>query len=50
MVRKSNAPDQDLSQVARELLVDELLGVGELNVHIAVGADETAVVFCLAPL
>ncbi len=45
-----NTPDQDLAQVARELLVDELLRVGELDVHVAVDADEPALVLGLAPL
>lgn len=47
---KGHAPDQDLAQVAGELLVDELLGVGQLDVHVAVGADEAPVVLGFAPL
>lgn len=44
------APDQDLAQVAGELLVDELLRVGELDVHVAVGRHQPALVLGLAPL
>ncbi|KAK9798863.1 putative SHK1 kinase-binding protein [Seiridium cardinale] len=44
------APDQNLTQIARELLVDELLCVRELDVHVAVGRYQPALVFGLAPL
>lgn len=44
------APYQHLSERSRELLVDELLGVGELDVHVAVDGDEDALVFGLPPL
>lgn len=43
-------PDQDLAEVARELGVDELLGVAELDVHVAVDADQSALVLGLAPV
>lgn len=42
-------PDQNLAEVARELGVDELLGVAELDVHVAVDADQSALVLGLAP-
>lgn len=45
-----DAPDQDLSQIACELLVDKLLGVGKLDVHVAVGTNESATVFGFTPL
>jgi hypothetical protein len=44
------APDQDLTQVAGELLVEEFLRVRQLDVHIGVNGDEAALVFGLAPL
>jgi hypothetical protein len=45
-----NVPDENLAQVARELLVNVLLRVGELDVHVAVDADQPALVLGLAPL
>ena len=45
-----DAPDEDLPEIAGELLVDELLGVGELHVHVAVDAHEPPLVLGLAPL
>lgn len=44
------APYQHLAERGRQLLVDELLGVGELDVHVAVDRDENALVFRLPPL
>lgn len=46
----SNVPDQDLAQGASHLLVDVLLGAAELDVHVAVDTDESALVLSLAPL
>lgn len=43
-------PDQNLTQRAGQLLVDVFLGVAELEVHVRVDADESALVFRLAPL
>ena len=44
------AADEDLAEVARELLVDVLLGVGQLDVEVAVDGDQAALVLGLAPL
>jgi hypothetical protein len=44
------APYQHLAEGGSQLLVDELLGVGELDVHVAVDGDEDAFVFGLSPL
>lgn len=44
-----NAPNQNLSQNTRHLLVDPLLRARQLDVHIAVDADESAFVLGLAP-
>lgn len=43
-------PKQDLAKSASALSVDELLGVGKLEVHVAVGGDEGAGVLGVAPL
>lgn len=43
-------PNQNLAEVARELGVDEFLGVAELDVHVAVDADQPALVLGLAPV
>jgi hypothetical protein len=44
------AADQDLAQHALVLAVDPLDGAAELNVHVAVDADQAAGVLGLAPL
>lgn len=44
------APYQHLPQHALAVARDEFLRVAQLNVHVAVGADEISVVLCLAPL
>lgn len=41
--------DQDLAQRGSHLLVNVLLGVGELDVHVGVDGDEDATVFGLSP-
>ena len=41
--------DQDLAQRGSHLLVNVLLGVGELDVHVGVDGDEDAAVFGLSP-
>ncbi len=43
-------PYEDLSEIARLLLVNVLLGAAELDVHVAVDGDEAALVLGLAPL
>lgn len=43
-------PDQDLAQNSSHLLVDILLGSTKLDVHVAVDADQLALVLGLAPL
>jgi hypothetical protein len=47
---KESLPDQNLTQRSGHLLVNVLLSSRQLNVHVAVDADETAFVFGLAPL
>jgi hypothetical protein len=42
-------PDQNLSQCARTLAVDEFLGVRELDVHVKVHGDEAALIFGISP-
>lgn len=47
---EGSIPDENLTQSALALAIDELLGVGQLEVHVAVGADEGAGVLGVAPL
>lgn len=47
--RNGDKPNQNLSQTARTGTIDELLGIGELDVHIRVDADETTLVLGLTP-
>ncbi len=42
-------PDEDLPQVAGTVAVDVLLGAGQLEVHVAVGGHQEALVL-VAPL
>lgn len=48
--QNSHIPNQNLTKRAGALAVNVLLGVGELQVHVAVGADETTGVLCVPPL
>lgn len=45
----SHPPYQDLSQCAGAHAVDELLGVGELNVHVQIHRNQAALVLGVAP-
>ena len=42
------ASDQDLAQVAGEGAVNVLLGVGQLEVHVAVDGDQVALVYVIS--
>ena len=42
-------PDENLSQTTCTFPVNELLRVGQLNVHVAVDADQSTLVLGLAP-
>ena len=46
---EDDRPYQHLSQSPGALPVDKLLGVRQLNVHIRVHADQSTLVFRLAP-
>lgn len=43
-------PDENLAQLSGQLVGDELLGVCQLKVEVAVGADQAALVLGLGPL
>lgn len=43
-------PDENLAQLPRQLVGNELLRVGQLQVEVAVRADQPALVFSLGPL
>lgn len=49
-IESRNEPDQHLTQMPRRLVVDELLRVGQLDVHIAVDALPALVSSPSAPL
>lgn len=47
---KAHIPDQNLAQLTRHLLINVLLGSRQLDIHVAVDADQSALVLCLTPL
>lgn len=49
LIAVDSLPDQNLSQCAAVLSIDKLHCPIQLNIHVRVHADESTLVFCLAP-